>query len=71
MDKTHFIMALRVPGMSCDHCKQSVTAALEKVPGVSRVEVDLKNKEVTVAHDAKVCRDDMVRAIEAAGFDVG
>jgi len=71
MDRTHLITTLRVSGMTCDHCKKSVTEALEKLPGVSRVEVDLDTKEVTVAHDAQVGRDQMRQAIQAVGFEVG
>ena len=71
IDKTHDMTTLRVPGMSCDHCKQSVTEALKKVPGVGRVEVDLKKKEVTVAHESRVSRATMVEAIQAAGFEIG
>ena len=32
---------LTVKGMSCNHCKQAVTKALEAIPGVSDVSVDL------------------------------
>ena len=32
---------LTVKGMSCNHCKQAVTQALEALPGVSDVNVDL------------------------------
>ena len=33
---------LTVKGMSCNHCKQDVTQALEALPGVSDVNVDLE-----------------------------
>ena len=33
---------LTVKGMSCNHCKQAVTQALEALPGVSDVNVDLE-----------------------------
>ena len=33
---------LTVKGMSCNHCKQAVTQALEALPGVTDVNVDLQ-----------------------------
>ena len=38
---------LTVKGMSCNHCKQAVTQALEALPGVSDVNVDLEKGEAT------------------------
>ena len=33
-----------VPGVSCGHCSAAVTAEVEKLAGVSSVDVDLKAK---------------------------
>jgi copper chaperone len=33
---------IQVTGMSCQHCVRAVTQALEKVPGVTGVQVDLE-----------------------------
>ena len=38
---------LTVKGMSCNHCKQAVTQALEALPGVSDVNVNLEKGEAT------------------------
>ena len=43
---------LRVSGMSCQHCVQSVTKALQGVEGVDRAEVDLSKNCATVEYDA-------------------
>lgn len=37
-----------VPGMTCDHCKASVSEELNAVAGVESVSVDLETKLVTV-----------------------
>lgn len=42
-------LTLRVPDMSCGHCVASVSGAVERVPGVSDVQVDLEAKRVEVA----------------------
>jgi copper ion binding protein len=56
-----------VPGMSCQHCVDSVTAEVGAVPGVESVRVDLGAKTVTVAGGD----DAAVRAaIDEAGYEV-
>jgi len=39
---------LTVEGMSCGHCVMHVKSALQDVPGVTAVEVDLLKKSATV-----------------------
>lgn len=57
-----------VPGMSCGHCKESVTRELTTVPGVQAVEVDLDTKRVTVSGSGL---DDAAlrEAIDEAGYE--
>ena len=38
-----------VPGVSCGHCRAAITAEVEKLEGVSSVDVDLEAKRVAVA----------------------
>ena len=58
----------RVPGMTCDHCVAAVGGEVRKVTGVTDVAVDLATKEVRVSGTA--ARDDVVAAIDEAGYDV-
>ena len=48
MSQTTEHLSYFVPGLSCDHCRTAVTAEVEKVGGVSSVEVDLDAKRVRV-----------------------
>jgi len=58
----------RVPGISCDHCKQAIEAGVGKLSDVDRVEVDVGRRSVTVVGGAS---DEAVRAaIDEAGYDV-
>jgi copper chaperone CopZ len=58
----------RVEGMSCEHCVAAVTLALQAVPGVDTVAVDLEAKLVTVSGDG--FGDRHVRAaIGEAGYE--
>lgn len=62
-------LVFTVPGMSCGHCKASVTEEVEQVAGVSAVDVDLDTKLVTVS-GADVSADDVREAIREAGYEV-
>ena len=42
---------LNVEGMTCDHCVQTIKEAVNNLVGISRVEVDLENKQVAVEYD--------------------
>ena len=56
-----------VPGMSCGHCKASVTGELSDVAGVDAVDVDLDTKLVVVTGSG--LDDAALRAaIEEAGY---
>ena len=59
-----------VEGMHCGGCIKSVTGAIARLPGVSKVEVSLEKKAATVEYDdTTVKADAIVAAIEAAGFE--
>lgn len=59
---------LEVQGMSCGHCVSSITSAVEPLPGVTGVEVDLEAGTVRV--DGEADRTAVAAAIEDAGYDV-
>lgn len=63
-------MVLKVSGMSCGGCVKSVTTVLEALTGVAKAEVSLEKGEAAVFFDAaQVGREQMVQAIDDAGFD--
>lgn len=57
---------IEVTGMSCGHCQNAVKSALEEVPGVTAVEVDLASGLATVEGDADP--QALVAAVEAEGY---
>jgi periplasmic mercuric ion binding protein len=60
---------LNVPGMTCPVCPITVKKALEKVPGVSKVDVRFEKKQVLVTFDdAKTNTDALVKARMNGGF---
>jgi copper chaperone CopZ len=58
---------ITVEGMSCEHCEQSVTEALEGVDGVESATADRESESATVEGDAD--SDALVSAVSEAGYD--
>jgi uncharacterized membrane protein YraQ (UPF0718 family)/copper chaperone CopZ len=42
------VHTIKVPDMTCRHCKMTITNALKEVPGIRSVSIDLGTKEVVV-----------------------
>ncbi len=61
---------IKVKGMSCGHCAAAVTKALQGLPGVSEVTVDLASGRVTYQSAATISQEDLVRVIKAAGYEL-
>jgi copper chaperone len=59
---------LSVRGMTCAGCVSAVKAALEGVKGVSKAEVSLDKNEATVTYAKGTNTDDLLKAVEKAGF---
>ena len=62
---------LKVEGMSCHHCTDSVTRAGRSVAGVQHVEVNLQKKSAEVRWDESVLAEaELAAAIEGEGYKV-
>ncbi len=61
---------LSVQGMSCENCAKHVTEALEKVSGVTKVTVSLRDNtaEVELSSDAGEVTPQLLQAVEQAGY---
>ena len=62
------MMNFRVAGMTCGGCARAVTNAVQRIDSDAKVEVDLKNKLVSVRTSAAVDRVEAV--IGEAGYEV-
>lgn len=56
----------QVSGMTCGGCQRSVERVVEKLPGVTHVEVDLSSGRVVVHGEPESAA--VVEAIQRAGF---
>ena len=45
---------IKVEGMSCNHCADKVTKALESLDDIRKVKVNLKNNSVTILSDKEL-----------------
>ena len=62
---------LKVPDMSCGHCKAAVEGELNKLSGVERTNADVEKGTVEVSYDErKVTTENLKDAIEEAGYTV-
>jgi len=62
------MLKLKVAGMTCGGCVNSVKTAVAAAAPGAKVSVDLKSGEVAI--DAAAPRQAIVTAIEDAGYDV-
>lgn len=59
-----------VTGMTCAHCVQAVSTEVGKLPGVTRVEVDLDSGRVDVTSDQPLSDEAVRAAVDEAGYEV-
>ncbi|HRJ33889.1 MAG TPA: heavy metal-associated domain-containing protein [Fimbriimonadaceae bacterium] len=60
-------LTLSIQGMSCGHCKATVTEALQSVQGVVSVDMDLEEGKAVVSGD-NLDTEAVVQAVTAEGF---
>ncbi len=62
---------LKVEGMSCVHCENTVKSAVGRLNGVENVIVDLKGKTVMVEFDSEKVEIGIIKdTIEDQGYEV-
>ena len=61
---------MKIEGMSCMHCVGAVTKALNAVPGVSELQVDLDSKTAVMTVTEEVTDDRLRTAVADAGYEV-
>jgi len=62
---------IQVEGMTCGHCVETVTQAVNSLDGISQVLVDLDKKQVSVDFDENRTNGDAISSkITEVGFEV-
>ena len=62
------IASFTATGMTCQHCVSSVTKEVSELDHVTAVSVDLPTGQVTVESDAPIPADEVIAAIDKAGY---
>jgi copper chaperone len=60
---------LLVPSIAGNHDVQAISAALSALPGVLLVTVSLIDRRVRVEHTGRSSVEELIRAINQAGYD--
>jgi len=62
---------LQVEGMTCGHCVETVTQAVQSLQGIQKVTVDLEQNQVTLDYDEqKISLESISGKITGVGFEV-
>ncbi len=62
--------AIKIKGMSCNHCVMRVTNALKGIEGIRDVKVDLQSGEATFNEEKPVDRKVIAERVRKAGYEV-
>lgn len=57
-----------VEGMTCGGCAGKVTDKVEKIPGVTEVDIDLASGGITLTTESPVSDEAVKQAVEEAGY---
>ena len=60
---------LKIKGMTCEHCVNNVTNAINEVAGAS-AKVSLKDNQAIVSYDRELSNIALRKAVEDAGYKV-
>lgn len=63
-------ITINVEGMMCNHCKAHVEQACKKVANVINAEASLENKNVVVEYNNSISKEELIKNIIDAGYEV-
>jgi copper chaperone CopZ len=65
-------VSLQASGLTCSMCSKAVLNALQKIPFVEKVQVDIKDQQyhITFSNQEAISFDGLTKAVEDAGFSV-
>ena len=62
-------ITIKVPDMTCDHCKMTIEKSLRELSEVQKVQVDLPQKIVKISGNTEV--NQVINAIRSVGYTPG
>ncbi len=67
---TNKTTTVNAPDIVCGGCANSIKKALGNLSGVAQVDVDVATKTVKVEHSEAASRDEIIAALDRAGYFV-
>ena len=61
---------IKIQGMTCQHCVMSVSKALNSIPGLKSLRVNLVTGEATFENTQNISPEKIRQAVEDAGYKV-
>ncbi len=61
---------IHINGMSCNHCVQAFSKALQDLPGVEKIEVHLNAGTAILEHTEPLDMDAVQDRVEKAGYEL-
>ena len=62
---------VKIEGMTCQHCVQTIKEALKKISGLNSIDVDLDKKEVDISFDEnETSLQEITNKIVGIGFEL-
>lgn len=62
-------LTVKIDGMRCESCRRRVTAAINAIDGAA-AKVSLEDRQAVVSFEHKLTDEELISAVEAAGFEV-
>ena len=69
MDHTNSNNSYFIQGMTCNHCKQTATEAIESCNGVEKVDIDLDSGQAIIK-GSNLNQDEILNSIKSVGFSI-
>ena len=61
---------VKVEGMKCDGCANTVKERFSGLPSVASVEMDLENKQATIESSERISKKELKTALEGTNYSV-
>ncbi len=62
------VTQLIAPEIVCDGCVNSIKKALSNINGISKIDVEIQTKTVTIEHSPEITKEQIFEALEEIGY---
>lgn len=63
-------MIVKIEGMHCEHCAKRVENALKDIEGVTKIKIDLKNKQAVILGKCEIDKEKIKSTITELGYEI-